>query len=80
MKLYNRWIVPLALLLALGTIVPNAATAQSSPDDELDRCTEEYYWCLNDTWDTTGWDRIIADLSCKIQQWGCEILEFILPS
>lgn len=58
-----RWIVPLALLAALGAGVPGQARAAT--------CVDGYNKCLNDTYDTSGWTRILADVECFAGYLGC---------
>lgn len=57
----------LAFILAAGvgavTFVPQQATAQT--------CTRSYQKCLNDTWDTEGATRLLADVECAAVYAGC---------
>jgi hypothetical protein len=46
--------------LAIATPAANAAT-----------CVQIYEKCLNDTWDTSGFARILADLECAAKYAGC---------
>lgn len=51
--------------IAVGTVVfaPQQATAQE--------CVEGYERCLNDTHDTSGLTRILADIECFAAYIGC---------
>lgn len=58
-----RWLTPFALLLAVSTVLPAEARAS--------RCVDEYTQCLNDTWDTSGFLRVLADVGCFAEYVGC---------
>ncbi len=58
-----RWIMPLALLIAAGAGLPGQARAAI--------CVDGYNKCLNDTWDTSGWQRLLADVECFAEYVGC---------
>lgn len=58
-----RWILPLALLVAFGAGAPDKAEASG--------CTRGYQQCLNDTWDTSGFTRVLADAECFADYVGC---------
>jgi hypothetical protein len=34
-------------------------------------CLDAYYQCLNDSWETTGLERTLADLECGLRYYGC---------
>lgn len=55
----------LIAVIAIGTVVfaPQPASAQS--------CVRAYEQCLNDTWDTSGLTRIMADFECFAAYVGC---------
>ena len=53
--------VMLMMTLAAGT--PAAASAAT--------CVQIYQTCLNDTYDTSGITRILADLECAAKYVGC---------
>lgn len=61
-----RRIIPLALMLGIGATLPSPAAARSS-------CNDDYMWCLNDSYDTTGWDRLAADLDCFAENLKCKL-------
>jgi hypothetical protein len=56
--------MPLVLMLGIGTTVPSPAAAMSN-------CYEDYMWCLNDTYDTSGFARFVADLKCAAESYMC---------
>lgn len=58
-----RWIMPLVLLIAGTAVVPAPASAAS--------CTEGYMRCLNDSYDTSGLLRVMADMECLFEYVGC---------
>lgn len=58
-----RWILPLAMMVAFGVGAPEKAEAAS--------CTRGYEMCLNDTWDTRGFARALADVECFAEYVGC---------
>jgi hypothetical protein len=51
------------MLAALAATTPAAADAAT--------CVDVYYKCLNDTWDTSGITRYLADLECAARYVGC---------
>lgn len=57
-----RWLMPTALFLILGAGLPVQAAAS---------CLGGYYECLNDSWDTSGFERIMADVECFAGYVGC---------
>lgn len=57
----TRIVFAFAMLAVATTSTANAATA----------CLDTYYRCLNDTWDTKGITRFLADLECGTQYIGC---------
>jgi hypothetical protein len=59
----SRWILPMAIMLAVAAAVPPRAMAAS--------CLNGYYRCLNDSWDTSGISRILADIDCFSGYVGC---------
>jgi len=63
MKTRFRWATVLALLFVLGAGFPGQASASS--------CTAAYDKCLNDSWDTSGIRRIMADIDCFAEYIGC---------
>ncbi|HEX7119537.1 MAG TPA: hypothetical protein VF212_12155 [Longimicrobiales bacterium] len=58
----TRWIVPLALLFTAIGGLPRRALAS---------CTTSYMWCLNDSYDTRGMLRFLADVECLAEYIGC---------
>jgi hypothetical protein len=48
----------------VSAIAPATASAAKT-------CLEVYYECLNDTWDTSGIERVIADAECGARYVGC---------
>jgi hypothetical protein len=58
-----RWIMPLALLAVIGFGAPEKAHAAS--------CTDRYMSCLNDSWHTSGFARMLADVECAAEYVGC---------
>lgn len=51
------------LTLALVLVTPSIAAAK--------QCVDQYYMCLNDSWNTSGIFRYIADVKCLLQYLGC---------
>lgn len=47
------------------------AVASTSTADAATVCLDQYYRCLNDTWDTKGFERFLADMECGTQYIGC---------
>lgn len=60
-----RWIMALALVLGGVTVVPEPAQARGA------ECTRAFERCLNDTWDTKGITRLLADIECTAEYLGC---------
>lgn len=77
MRKLLRWTAPLALLLGLAVARPGPATAREA--DRSDVCYEDYMWCLNDTWDTKGFARLIADVRCGAEWALCMFLSVVMP-
>lgn len=59
-----RWTILMALLIAVGAALPSQAAANTSCGDAYDRC-------LNDSYDTSGWRRTMADLECGARWARC---------
>jgi predicted transcriptional regulator len=59
-----RTSVIVAAMVASGAVAPAAAHAAAS-------CLDQYYVCLNDTWDTKGLERYLADLECGARYYSC---------
>lgn len=55
-------VVLIMVLMAFG--IPGLASAATA-------CKDQYYSCLNDTWDTDGFERLQADLECGTAYIGC---------
>jgi hypothetical protein len=62
-KNMSKVILTLSLAMAAAVFVPQPVAAED--------CTRQYMRCLNDTWDTSGWLRVLADLECGAQYAGC---------
>jgi hypothetical protein len=58
-----RWILPMVVLATAGAGLPSRADAQ--------QCTAKYQKCLNDTWETSGFARMLADAECFAVYSGC---------
>lgn len=58
-----RWILPLAMLVAFGVGAPEKAEASS--------CSSAYEQCLNDSWHTEAFTRVLADIDCLAEYVGC---------
>ena len=54
----------LMAFITAGSLTPSMASAAKT-------CTEIYYQCLNDTWNTSGLLRHLADLECAARYAGC---------
>jgi len=63
MSNYIRKTIPMAVALALAVGAPGVASAQE--------CVDEYQRCLNDTHDTRGVIRVMADVECFAKYVGC---------
>lgn len=59
-----RWTILTALLIAVGATLPSQAAANTS-------CTDNYSRCLNDSYDTSGFGRMMADLECGARWARC---------
>jgi hypothetical protein len=58
--------------MRVRSVVLMAAFAVGSPAvASAATCLDGYYQCLNDTWDTSGFSRILADLECGARYAGC---------
>jgi hypothetical protein len=57
----------LMLMFTLAVGVVAYAPAPTAAQD----CTEGYEKCLNDTWDTSGTTRLLADIECFAAYIGC---------
>lgn len=55
----------IVLSVALGAIALDATPASAAS------CTKQYEQCLNDSWDTEGLTRHLADLECGAEYTGC---------
>lgn len=55
-------VVLIMALMAFG--IPGLASAATS-------CKDTYYKCLNDSWDTKGFERVLADIECGTEYIGC---------
>lgn len=75
MKRQVHWIAAFALLLGLGAMLPEPAAAGIF--DDIDACSAALMGCLNDSWDTSGFWRLVADLRCGIGYGGC-VLEALI--
>lgn len=64
MKTMNRfrWILPALVLATAGAALPARADAS---------CTGDYERCLNDSWETSGFARVLADVECLAGYAGC---------
>ena len=58
-----RWTLPAAFFFAVGAGLPSVASAAP--------CTDGYMKCLNDTHDTSGFLRAMADVECFARYTGC---------
>ena len=56
--------VMLFALIAASALTPSLASAAKT-------CVETYEQCLNDTWDTSGLTRYLANLECAARYAGC---------
>jgi hypothetical protein len=56
--------VMLFALVVLSSAAPSLASAAKS-------CVDVYQECLNDTWNTSGLTRYLADLECAARYAGC---------
>jgi len=63
-----RWIMALMLVLTGLAAVPGQAMAQE--------CVKEFEKCLNDTWDTSGFTRLLANLECATEYAACLVNKF----
>lgn len=54
----------LMALVATITVTPSVASAAKT-------CVETYEQCLNDTWNTSGLTRYLANLECAARYAGC---------
>ena len=52
-------------MVAISAVAPAVASAAAAT------CHEQYYKCLNDSWDATGLQRLMADAECGIRYYGC---------
>jgi hypothetical protein len=59
-----RWTILAALLIAMGAALPAPAAANTS-------CTDGYQWCLNDSYDKTGFYEYLANLECGVRFARC---------
>ena len=59
-----RTTVMLIAIIAFSTAAPAIASAATS-------CADAYDKCLNDTWNTSGFSRILADAECGIRYYSC---------
>jgi hypothetical protein len=59
----TKLILTLILLAGSAALVPQPVAAAE--------CTRQYSKCLNDSYDTSGWLRVLADLECGAQYAGC---------
>jgi hypothetical protein len=59
----SKVILTLSLLAGAAAFVPQPLAAAE--------CTRQYSQCLNDTADTGGIFRVLADLECGAQYAGC---------
>jgi hypothetical protein len=53
----------LSVLVLTALLLPAAASART--------CISVYEQCLNDTWNTSGITRILADIECGARYAGC---------
>lgn len=53
----------LPVLAALTVLAPAAADART--------CLDAYYECLNNTYKTSGFERLIADVACAGSYYTC---------
>lgn len=53
------------LSAALGAVAIGVSPASA------ESCVEQYQKCLNDSWDTSGALRLLADLECGAEYAGC---------
>ena len=54
----------LIALIAISAAAPAIARAATT-------CADAYDKCLNDTWNTSGFTRILADAECGIKYYSC---------
>lgn len=54
----------LLALLVGSSLTPSLASAAKT-------CVDVYEQCLNDTWDTSGLSRYLANLECAARYAGC---------
>jgi hypothetical protein len=54
----------LAALLVTTLLAPSTASAAKT-------CVQIFEECLNDTWNTSGISRVLADLECAARYAGC---------
>jgi hypothetical protein len=59
----TKLIVIAAIAAGAAIFAPQPMSAQS--------CTQGYEQCLNDTWDTSGFTRLMADIECFAAYVGC---------
>ncbi|HEX7049694.1 MAG TPA: hypothetical protein VF188_05730 [Longimicrobiales bacterium] len=59
----RHWMIPMVLLTLAAGGVPARAEAAS--------CTDGYQKCLNDSYDTSGFTRVLADVECLAEYVGC---------
>jgi len=49
---------------AAAMFLPTVASAAPA-------CLDQYYTCLNDSWNTKGFERFLADFECLVRYTGC---------
>jgi hypothetical protein len=59
----TKLILMFTIAVGLVAYAPAPAAAQD--------CTASYEKCLNDTWDTSGATRLLADIECFAAYIGC---------
>jgi hypothetical protein len=59
----TKLIAMLGIVAMASMFAPQPATAEE--------CTRAYEKCLNDTYDTEGWTRVLADFECFAAYIGC---------
>jgi hypothetical protein len=58
--------------MRMRSVVLMAAFAVGSPAvASAATCQDNYYTCLNNTWETRGLARLMADLECGARYAGC---------
>jgi len=57
------------LIVATGIVA--VATVFAPQPVAASECVRGYEACLNDTWDTSGWTRVLADVECFASYVGC---------